>query len=479
MTTALTAPVQNGGPSPSTAVARPRMGLLRPIAKPAAVLEAAEETRSLIQEALVEDRDYGVIPGTDTDTKPGAKKRLVLFKAGAERVAIAFGCYYGEPEIVEREVDHDRVVEWIKKKKKWEDRKFVGWGEERGTSIGLYRYVLRIPVIHAESGATVGYGIGSCSTLEGKYVDRPRESENTVIKMAHKRGMVAAALIAFGLSDQFTQDVEEQHPAATATAPATAAVVVEDDAPPLTLELALATVFPWKQPEKFAGKKFGEIPSKVLARMIDTLEEKLEDVDDPILERLHAAANLVLESRHQAEARELERRVETPKEAAPAAQPDPTRSAPASSSGGASPSSSTTAKVTETTPTTGSAGKRPSESTVTNGSTAPPSSEPVVDPANDPYTKGHEEATVAQLDAAAQKAAAMEPDPIPAGGAAGSIASLIKTVNEMLADPKVPDTVRREMKRELLNMGGNTAENARDVGRMIGRLEREFGILPF
>jgi len=178
----------------------------------------------MVHSALKEGRDYGVIPGTGD--KP------TMLKPGAERVALAFGCYYGEPEIIEKEVDHDREVRWKKTKwvirpkpEGWKEIKEAGLGrnrklddnkwvwqereEESGTSLGLYRYVLKVPVISRETGEVVGSGIGSCSSLETKYIDRPRDTENTILKMAHKRAMVAACLVTFGLSDEFTQDVED------------------------------------------------------------------------------------------------------------------------------------------------------------------------------------------------------------------------------------------------------------------------------
>ena len=77
-----------------------------------------------------------------------------------------------------------------------------------GKSLGLYRYVIKC-YIKDHSEKTIGSGIGSCSTLESKYIDRPRDMENTVLKMAQKRALVAATLNAFGLSDRFTQDMVE------------------------------------------------------------------------------------------------------------------------------------------------------------------------------------------------------------------------------------------------------------------------------
>lgn len=176
-------------------------GLIRPIARPAELLETHEEVRALIADALMEGRDYGKIPGTGD--KP------TLLKPGAERVTMAFGCY-SRFRVAEKEVDHDREVPWVKRKKKWENGRQTGeWEETRGSSIGLYRYVVECEIVHRESESVVGSCIAVCSSMEAKYVDRPRESENTVLKMAEKRAHVGAVLNAFGLSEQFTQDIEE------------------------------------------------------------------------------------------------------------------------------------------------------------------------------------------------------------------------------------------------------------------------------
>jgi hypothetical protein len=182
---------------------RPSLGLLRPIAPAADVLVAQEATRALVKDALKEGRDYGMIPGID---KPS------LLKPGAERVSLAFGCST-RFRIVEREVDHDRVVQWVKRKKIFEGpkeaRRFVRDEETNGTSLGLYRYVVECEIVHRESGQVVGACLGTCSSMESKYIDRPRDTENTILKMAEKRAMVGATLTTFGLSEQFTQDVED------------------------------------------------------------------------------------------------------------------------------------------------------------------------------------------------------------------------------------------------------------------------------
>jgi hypothetical protein len=189
--------------APVTVAPRPQLGLVRPIADPAALLQVQEETRRVITALLVDGRDYGAIPGVD---KPS------LLKPGAERITIAFGCY-SRFRIVEQEIDHDRRVEWQKKRAKWDTvdgrRQKVGEDVTTGVSLGLYRYVVECEIIHRETGLVVGSCLGAASTMESKYIDRPREMENTIAKMAEKRAHVGAVLNAFGLSEQFTQDVED------------------------------------------------------------------------------------------------------------------------------------------------------------------------------------------------------------------------------------------------------------------------------
>lgn len=168
--------------APAAPLARP--GLLRPVVRPVELIESHKEAATVIREALEDGRDYGAIPGA------GPKK--VLLKPGAERLCVAFGLRPAY-DVVSYEADHDRAVSY-------HDRR-------RGdaTSVGLYRYVIRCRL--ERDGAVVGEGIGSCSTMEQKYVSRPRDSENTVLKMAKKRALVDAVLGTLSLSDRFTQDV--------------------------------------------------------------------------------------------------------------------------------------------------------------------------------------------------------------------------------------------------------------------------------
>lgn len=243
---------------------RPKGMLLRPIAQPRDILVAQEETRALIQETLKEGRDYGKIPGID---KPS------LLKPGAERVGMAFGCF-PRYRIVEQEIDHDRKVEWRKKKKVWNnahkgDRSFK-MEETTGESLGLYRYVVECEIVHRESGAVVGSCIGVCSTMEAKYVDRPRECENTALKIAEKRAHVGAVLNAFGLSEQFTQDVED-NPDVAANGSGQAAAEVQ-----VVKDLAWAKAFPLPFPtHKHSGEPIDTRETKELEGFLTWATNKI------------------------------------------------------------------------------------------------------------------------------------------------------------------------------------------------------------
>ena len=197
--------------------------LMRPIASVEQLVAQRQEIVTVLPKVLQR--------GVDVITIPGTGDKEALSKAGAERCAIIFGCH-PEYDIVEKEVDHERVntlrTPWVDsdlkpnkeeaerlkraKQGRWKknaDGDFM-WqvrGEGTTTSVGLYRYVVRARVVR-QDGVVVGDCIGSCSTMETKYIDRPRDCENTVLKMAQKRAFVGAVLNAFGLSDRFAVDDE-------------------------------------------------------------------------------------------------------------------------------------------------------------------------------------------------------------------------------------------------------------------------------
>lgn len=179
----------------SVVVYKENYNVLRPVVKADEMILAHREAADLIKGALEEGVDYGQIPGT------GGKASLL--KPGAERLVKAFGCV-ARYELVSSEVNHNFEYKWVDK-----------YGT--GPACGVYRYIYRCVI--EKNGTIVGDGQGSCSTLESKYQKRPRDCENTVVKMAQKRALVAAVLNTFGLSNRFTQDLEdiEENKAAAAT----------------------------------------------------------------------------------------------------------------------------------------------------------------------------------------------------------------------------------------------------------------------
>ncbi len=185
------------------------LGILKPIAPIAEIIEQQNALRQFIKQALVKDRDYGEIPGIDKPT---------LLKPGAERINAAYGVI-ARFSIVEREIDHDRENKWRKEKRVYDRGTWTGETQTiEGLSYGLYRFVILCELVHRETGIVVGSCVGSCSTLESKYIDRPRDVENTIIKMGEKRAYIGATVLAYGLSDEFTQDVEDNPAAFTGDA---------------------------------------------------------------------------------------------------------------------------------------------------------------------------------------------------------------------------------------------------------------------
>lgn len=187
-----------------------------------------EKIAAVMKETMKDGEHYGVIPGTNS--KP------VLFKAGAEKLALTFRLAPSF-EVIERDLPN-----------------------------GHRDYRVQCRVTHISSGRFLGEGVGSCSTMEGKYRfrnetrtcpicdaqaiikgkadygggwlcfdkkggcgekwadgseqaeifvrqklgkvehDNPADYYNTALKMAKKRAQVDATLTVTAASDFFTQD---------------------------------------------------------------------------------------------------------------------------------------------------------------------------------------------------------------------------------------------------------------------------------
>jgi hypothetical protein len=223
--------------NPIVPAAQPSVpAIVAPKINAADMIAAHADTRKWIRNALVPVTDYGTIPGTKNETilKPGIDKILVGFQLHAEAL------------IVEKEVDHTRenvffIRKWVpapdadptiglrgaeaqaaKNKAKEEgtggfrtvkkdgNETWV-WHQcinEKGNSIGLYRYVIKVNLYNSQ-GILIGEGSGICSSLESKYIRNPHDAEHTIYSMAVKRARAAATIATLGLSDMFSGDIAD------------------------------------------------------------------------------------------------------------------------------------------------------------------------------------------------------------------------------------------------------------------------------
>ena len=152
------------------------------------VREQVNQIAYLMRDVLKEGEHYGRVPGTGKNAKP------TLLQPGAEKIALMFALV-PKYEIVRAE-----------------------YGE------GHREYEVTCTLTSRNTGEVMGYGVGTCSTLESKYryrwvgygESRRREDNpdiadtwNTVLKMAKKRAFVDAVKSTTAASDMFTQDVED------------------------------------------------------------------------------------------------------------------------------------------------------------------------------------------------------------------------------------------------------------------------------
>jgi hypothetical protein len=138
------------------------------------VKKQRQELAAYIKSELSEGVDFGTIPGCGSKPslfKPGAEKLLNLFSLGS-RIASSW-----------RDIDHQN------------QRITVGYTME---------------VYHLASGKAISQCEGSANSMERKYSTQPYMNMlNTLMKMAQKRAVVGAAILAVHGSDFFTQDLED------------------------------------------------------------------------------------------------------------------------------------------------------------------------------------------------------------------------------------------------------------------------------
>ena len=128
-----------------------------------------------VKQQMKEGQDFGVIPGTNN--KP------VLLKPGAEKLCRLFSLY-PQLELVQSITDFDKP---------------------------LFHYHYKCTVYR--HGEPIGQGEGCCNSREKKYEKQQYkvyDLVNTITKIAQKRAMVSAVLVAVGASEFFTCDLIEE-----------------------------------------------------------------------------------------------------------------------------------------------------------------------------------------------------------------------------------------------------------------------------
>lgn len=129
--------------------------------------------KTFVQNQMVKDVDYGIIPGTH---KPS------LYKSGAEKLKKIFQL---GSRIVDKSVVNEKVPPFI-----------------------MYSYT--IEVFHIPSGKAISQCEGSANSDERKFKKTQiPDLHNTLMKMAQKRADVGATISAVNASELFTQDVED------------------------------------------------------------------------------------------------------------------------------------------------------------------------------------------------------------------------------------------------------------------------------
>lgn len=152
------------------------------------VRRQVNQMQYLMRQVLREGEHYGRVPGTGKNAKP------TLFQSGAEKIAYMFHLL---PSYEIKRTDYPG---------------------------GHREYEVTCTLSSRDGGAVVGYGVGTCTTLESKYRYRSKweggqktrhenadiaDTYNTVMKMAKKRAFVDAVKSTTAASDMFTQDVED------------------------------------------------------------------------------------------------------------------------------------------------------------------------------------------------------------------------------------------------------------------------------
>lgn len=159
--------------------------------------KAFNEFKEFLKNDLKDGVDFGKIPGVE---KP------CLFKAGGEKIQLYLGLT-PQYKLLHREF----VPNQVRKDKVWNDvtKKY----QEVETVRNYYCWEWSCELWHGSVKVAEGVGMGN--TEEDKYVSQykgaktPDSLANTVMKISKKRAFMDAIIGVSGVSDIFTQDLED------------------------------------------------------------------------------------------------------------------------------------------------------------------------------------------------------------------------------------------------------------------------------
>ena len=281
---------------------------LAPAAGVETMLRAYQAKKEFIERVLAKEVDYGPIPGSD---KPALKK------PGAEKMANLYGLAptFDDVETIEDWSGSDHAGEpffyYRQKCKLWKGDRLVASADGSCNSWEKkYRYRQSERVCPNCGQATIFKsknkpefycwqkkgGCGATFPLTDKRITEQEvgqirnpdvaEQVNTILKMAQKRALVAAVLIATCASDYFTQDIEDF----------INADFHEEPQPTPKEVIPSSTVQPAAQPHDYNWAKQIIVRGKKGERFMSELENSaLEWVLDHGSPEQHEAAGIVME----------------------------------------------------------------------------------------------------------------------------------------------------------------------------------------
>lgn len=246
----------------------------KPVMAVAEIASRQSAIAALMHQAMKRDLHYGVIPGTG--------KKPTLLKAGAEMLTTFFGLSKSFT-ILERTED---------------------WTGKDHDGAPFFYYLVRC---HLRRGdALIAEADASCNSMESKYRwrtewksgqktrvpnDDIHSQVNTILKMAQKRALVAATLLAVGASDFFTQDIEDMAAdyvegeivsETPAPAPSPTPPQPHTNGDPLAPDALLASI---RKVETLYAEQYGDamVDTETMKRVAGALGKLVGDANRPTL----------------------------------------------------------------------------------------------------------------------------------------------------------------------------------------------------